>query len=67
MLIFLSDDRNFVRPADWIPERFSTRPELILDNGAFVPWTTGMWYLFTATCLLVKFLFLNMLQVDFHV
>ncbi|KAL4938412.1 hypothetical protein BDV06DRAFT_226042 [Aspergillus oleicola] len=35
------DERNFVRPSEWIPERFSTQPELILDRQAFAPWSIG--------------------------
>lgn len=35
------DKRNFVQPDDWIPERFTTRPELILDKRAFMPWGIG--------------------------
>ncbi|KAE8374947.1 cytochrome P450 [Aspergillus bertholletiae] len=35
------DDRNFINPNDWIPERFSTQPHLILDKQAFVPWSTA--------------------------
>ncbi|KAL6231680.1 hypothetical protein BDW75DRAFT_233396 [Aspergillus navahoensis] len=37
------DSRNFVRPLEWIPERFSSRPELILDRQAFVPWGVGQY------------------------
>ncbi|PYH92141.1 cytochrome P450 [Aspergillus ellipticus CBS 707.79] len=35
------DERNFVRPLEWIPERFTSQPDLILDKQAFVPWSTG--------------------------
>ncbi|KAL4788907.1 cytochrome P450 [Aspergillus venezuelensis] len=35
------DERNFIRPLEWIPERFSTRPELIVDKDAFAPWSIG--------------------------
>ncbi|KAE8138750.1 cytochrome P450 [Aspergillus pseudotamarii] len=35
------DERNFVRPNEWIPERFSTQSHLIFDKQAFVPWSTG--------------------------
>ncbi|KAE8421482.1 cytochrome P450 [Aspergillus pseudocaelatus] len=35
------DERNFVSPNEWIPERFSTQSHLILDKQAFVPWSTG--------------------------
>lgn len=38
---FILDKRNFVQPDDWIPERFTTRPELILDKRAFMPWGIG--------------------------
>lgn len=36
-----TDERNFVHPNEWIPERFTTCPELILDKRAFVAWATG--------------------------
>ncbi len=35
------DERNFVKPTEWIPERYTTQPELILDKSAFVPWNIG--------------------------
>ena len=35
------DERNFVHPEEWIPDRFTTRPELIHDQRAFVPWSAG--------------------------
>ncbi|KAL4766870.1 cytochrome P450 [Aspergillus nidulans var. acristatus] len=35
------DERNFIRPLEWIPERFSTMPGLIVDKQAFVPWSIG--------------------------
>ncbi|KAL4993614.1 cytochrome P450 [Aspergillus recurvatus] len=35
------DARNFRRPLDWIPERFTTQPDLVLDKHAFKPWSVG--------------------------
>ncbi|PWY90620.1 cytochrome P450 [Aspergillus sclerotioniger CBS 115572] len=35
------DERNFVRPLDWIPERFTSQPDLIRDKQAFMPWSAG--------------------------
>ncbi|KAL4815064.1 cytochrome P450 [Aspergillus spinulosporus] len=37
------DSRNFVQPLEWIPERFSSRPDLILNRKAFVPWGIGQY------------------------
>ena len=37
----VSDARNFVQPNDFLPERFTTRPELILDEDAYMPWSAG--------------------------
>ncbi|PHH92770.1 hypothetical protein CDD83_5176 [Cordyceps sp. RAO-2017] len=37
----MRDERYFDRPEEWIPERFTTRPELILNKDAFVPWSIG--------------------------
>ncbi|PCG93873.1 Cytochrome P450 [Penicillium occitanis (nom. inval.)] len=35
------DEACFLEPDEWIPERFTTRPELILNKSALVPWTIG--------------------------
>lgn len=35
------DPRNFVRPDEFIPERWNSRPELVLNKGAFIPFSTG--------------------------
>lgn len=35
------DPRNFVRPDDFLPERWTTQPELILNKSAFNPFSTG--------------------------
>ncbi|KAI0545023.1 cytochrome P450 [Xylaria curta] len=35
------DETCFVKPNDWIPERFTTRPELILNKNVFVGWSIG--------------------------
>ncbi|PYH91424.1 cytochrome p450 monooxygenase [Aspergillus ellipticus CBS 707.79] len=35
------DERLFVRPHDFIPERWTTRQELVKDSSAFVPFSTG--------------------------
>ncbi|KAI2638282.1 hypothetical protein GGS21DRAFT_488993 [Xylaria nigripes] len=32
---------SFVEPEERIPERFTTRPELVLNKDVFVPWSTG--------------------------
>ena len=44
------DEACFLEPDEWIPERFTTRPELILNKSALVPWTIGkttviIWFL----------------------
>ncbi|KAI9054769.1 hypothetical protein LZ554_001918 [Drepanopeziza brunnea f. sp. 'monogermtubi'] len=36
------DPRNFVHPGDFIPERWTTRPELVLNRHAFIPFSTGI-------------------------
>lgn len=36
-----ADPRAFVQPNDFIPERWTTRPELILDKSVFIPFNTG--------------------------
>ncbi|GAW18589.1 hypothetical protein ANO14919_080670 [Xylariales sp. No.14919] len=35
------DGTCFVRPDEWIPERFTTKPELVLNKSAFVAWSIG--------------------------
>lgn len=35
------DVRNFVRPDDFVPERWTTAPELVLNRAAFLPFSTG--------------------------
>ncbi|KAF2703227.1 cytochrome P450 [Pleomassaria siparia CBS 279.74] len=35
------DPRNFVQPDEFIPERWSSRPELVLNRSAFNPFSTG--------------------------
>lgn len=35
------DPRNFVRPDEFIPERWTDRPDLVLRKEAFIPWSTG--------------------------
>ena len=36
-----ADPRAFVQPKDFIPERWTTRPELVLRKDAFVPFGYG--------------------------
>jgi len=35
------DPRNFEQPEQFIPERWTSRPELVLNKGAFIPFSTG--------------------------
>lgn len=35
------DERNFVRPEEWIPERWTSRPELCINKAAWIPFSTG--------------------------
>ncbi|KAL1840415.1 hypothetical protein VTJ49DRAFT_489 [Mycothermus thermophilus] len=35
------DARAFVYPEEFIPERWTTRPELVLDKSVFIPFNTG--------------------------
>lgn len=35
------DARNFIRPDEFVPERWTTNPELILNRTAFLPFSTG--------------------------
>ncbi|KAI1283340.1 cytochrome P450 [Xylaria sp. FL0933] len=35
------DERYFERPDEWIPERWSTQPNLVKDRSAFIPFSIG--------------------------
>ncbi|KAI1264860.1 putative cytochrome P450 oxidoreductase [Xylariaceae sp. FL1019] len=35
------DSRSFGRPLEFIPERWTTRPELVKDRSVFIPFNTG--------------------------
>ncbi|KAI1819538.1 cytochrome P450 [Xylaria intraflava] len=35
------DETCFLRPDEWIPERFTTKPELMPNKNAFVAWSIG--------------------------
>ncbi|CAH0026871.1 unnamed protein product [Clonostachys rhizophaga] len=35
------DERNYVDAEKWNPDRFNTKPELILNKQAFTPWSIG--------------------------
>ncbi len=35
------DERAFVHPNDFIPERWTTHPELIRDKSVYIPFNTG--------------------------
>ncbi|KAK2793068.1 hypothetical protein FQN52_002216 [Onygenales sp. PD_12] len=35
------DQRNFVRPNEFLPERWSSQPELVLNRNAFMPFMIG--------------------------
>ncbi|KAK7187825.1 benzoate 4-monooxygenase cytochrome P450 [Paraphaeosphaeria sporulosa] len=35
------DPRNFLDPDEFIPERWTTRPDLVINKDAFIPFSTG--------------------------
>lgn len=35
------DARNFVAPDEFVPERWTTRPELVRNKSVFIPFSTG--------------------------
>ena len=37
------DSRNFVQPNEFVPERWTTRTELILNRSAYIPFSMGEW------------------------
>jgi cytochrome P450 len=38
------DPRNFVKPDEFIPERWTSRSELVLNRGAFLPFLIGTFF-----------------------
>lgn len=42
MIDVLTVESCFVRPNEWIPERFDTEPELVKDTRSFLPFAQGM-------------------------
>jgi cytochrome P450 len=36
-------EKYFVRAHEFIPERWTTRPELVIDKRAFIPFNAGAW------------------------
>lgn len=36
------DPRNFVRPLEFIPERWNSQPKLVLNRRAFIPFSIGV-------------------------
>lgn len=41
--VMFRDERYFVHPNDFIPERHTTQRELIIDSTAFIPFHTGVY------------------------
>jgi cytochrome P450 len=37
------DARNFERPDEFVPERWTTQPELIKNKAVFIPFSTGLY------------------------
>ena len=35
------DPRNFVKPDEFLPERWTSKPELVLNKNAFIPFSIG--------------------------
>ena len=42
MLILKLAEENYVRPNEYIPERWFSQPELIKSKNAFFPFSLGM-------------------------
>ncbi|KAJ4985563.1 benzoate 4-monooxygenase cytochrome P450 [Stagonosporopsis vannaccii] len=42
-IVLNRDARNFVRPDEFVPERWTTKPELVLNKTAFLPFSTGQY------------------------
>jgi hypothetical protein len=37
----MTDERVFSRPNEFLPERWTTEPELVKDSSAFIPFNSG--------------------------
>lgn len=37
----MTDERVFSRPNEFLPERWTTQPELVKDSSAFIPFNSG--------------------------
>jgi cytochrome P450 len=35
------DERYFEKPHEWVPERWTSRPEMVKDRRAYLPFSTG--------------------------
>ncbi|EFW99477.1 3-hydroxyacyl-CoA dehydrogenase [Grosmannia clavigera kw1407] len=42
--LYHRDERYFRQAGDFIPERWTTRPELVLEKRAFIPFLVGHWH-----------------------
>jgi cytochrome P450 len=40
--VLCRSEKFFVRPDEFIPERWTTRPELVIDKRAYIPFNAGM-------------------------
>lgn len=40
----MTDERVFSRPNEFLPERWTTQPELVKDSSAFIPFNSGTAY-----------------------
>ena len=43
------DERFFSRPTEFLPERWTTSPELVLNSEVFIPFLSGMDFLASAS------------------
>ncbi|KAF2632017.1 cytochrome P450, partial [Macroventuria anomochaeta] len=41
LFVLNRDARNFVRPDEFLPERWTTSPDLVINRTAFFPFSTG--------------------------
>lgn len=43
-VLTMTDGRVFARPDEFLPERWTTEPELVIDSSAFIPFNSGTSY-----------------------
>lgn len=41
LIYYIIDERNYIRPTEFLPQRWTERPELVADTSSFAPFLIG--------------------------